>query len=97
MKYYYYYYYYYYFLYSLKMSKRTLKFDDVEVNKEGFHALSLTHTYKIVISEKYRHFDRSFKYFVGHAENGIIRLLCFFCLKWADIWNILIMMEKCVL
>ena len=81
MKYYYYYYYYYYFLYSLKMSKRTLKFDDVEVNKEGFHALSLTHTYKIVISEKYRHFDRSFKYFVGHAENGIIRLLCFFCLK----------------
>ena len=92
-----YYYYYYYFLYSLKMSKRTLKFDDVEVNKEGFHALSLTHTYKIVISEKYRHFDRSFKYFVGHAENGIIRLLCFFCLKWADIWNILIMMEKCVL
>ena len=52
-------YYYYYYLHSLRMSKRTLKFDDVEVNKEEFHALNLVHTNKIIISEKYRHFDRS--------------------------------------
>ena len=48
------------FLYSIEMSERTLKFNDVKVNKKEFHAskqriaLNLVIINKIVVSDKLR-------------------------------------------
>ena len=64
------------------MSKKILKFDNVEVNKETFHAskqsvdLNLVNMYQILIPDKFEHGDNSFKYFIGYKDVNIIRLLC---------------------
>ena len=49
-----------YFFAGYKMSKKTLKFDNVAVMKKEFHAseritLNLVDTDKIVISDKFKH------------------------------------------
>ena len=64
------------------MSKNTLKFGNVIVNKREFHtskqgiALNLVDTNKIVVSDKFKHSDNGFKYFIGYKEDDIIRPLC---------------------
>ena len=64
------------------MSKKILKFDNVEVNKEKCHAskqpidLNLVNVYQILISDKFEHGDKGFKYFIGYKDDNIIRLLC---------------------
>ena len=69
------------FLYSIKMSGKTLKFDDFEVNKKEFHASKKPigiHSVDInrkVISDKFKHSDNSVKYFIGYAEDDVIRPL----------------------
>ena len=70
------------FLHSLKMSKKILKFDNAEVNKEKCHAskqpidLNLVNVYQILMSDKFEHGDKGFKYFIGYKDDNIIRLLC---------------------
>ena len=60
------------FLYSIKISGKTLKFDNIEVNKKEFHAskqgidLNLVDVNKIVTSDKFRHSGKGFKYFIGY-------------------------------
>ena len=55
------------FLYSIKMSKKTLKFDNTEVYKKDFHAsrqpvaLNLVNVNEILISDKFEHSDKGFK------------------------------------
>ena len=57
---------------KLKLSKQTLKFGDVVVNKREFHAskqaitLNLVNTNKIVVSDKFKRSDDGFKYFIGY-------------------------------
>ena len=69
------------FLYNIKMSEKTLKFDNVEVNKKEFHAskqaidLNLVDTDKVLTSDKFKHSDNDFKYFIGYKEDNIIRPL----------------------
>ena len=52
------------------MSEKTLKFDNIRVNKEGFHKsnqpinLNLINVFQIVLSDKFKHSDGSFKYFM---------------------------------
>ena len=66
------------------MSKQTLKFGDIVVNKKEFYvskqtiALNLVNTNKIVVSYKVKHSDDSFKYFIGylHDDGDVIRPLC---------------------
>ena len=64
------------------MSEKTLKFDNIVVNKKEFHAsqqpidLNLVEINKIVISDKFKHSDDGFKYFIGCKEDNIIRPLC---------------------
>ena len=71
-----------YFLYSIKMSGKTLKFDNIEANKKEFHSsqqavgLNFVGTNKVVISDKFKHSDVGFKYFIGYKEDNIIRPLC---------------------
>ena len=69
------------------MSEKTLKFDNIRVNKKEFHKskepinLDLVNVDQIVISDKFNHNDDSFKYFIGYKEGEIVKPLCIFCLK----------------
>ena len=64
------------------MSKKTLQFDNVEVNKKEFHAskqpsaLNLVNVNQILISDKFEHSDKGFTYFIGYKYHNIIRPLC---------------------
>ena len=64
------------------MSKKTLKFDNIRVNKKEFHKskqpikLDFVNINQIVISDKFKHSDDGFKYFIGYRESEIIKPLC---------------------
>ena len=61
--------------YSIKVSKKTLKFVNIEVNKKEFHAskqaidLNLVDINKIVISDKFKHRDND-------KDDHYVRPLC---------------------
>ena len=64
------------------MSGKTLKFDNIEVNIKEFHAskqaidLNLVDINKIIISDKFKHIDKGFKYLIGYKDDNIVRPLC---------------------
>ena len=64
------------------MSEKTLKFDNIRVNKKEFHKskqpidLNLVNVDQIVISDKIKHSDDGFKYFIGYKEGEIVKPLC---------------------
>ena len=64
------------------MNGETLKFDSVRVNKKEFHkskqliGLNLINVDHIVASDKFKHSDDGFKYFVGYKEGEIVKPLC---------------------
>ena len=70
------------FLLSIRMSEKTLKFDNIRVNKKEFHKskqpinLDLANVDQIVISDKFKHSDGGLKYFIGYEEGEIVKLLC---------------------
>ena len=63
------------------MSKKTLKFNNIKVNKKEFHKskqvidLDSVTTDKIVVSNKFKH-SESYKYFIGYKEDEIVKPLC---------------------
>ena len=64
------------------MSEKTLKFNDVKINKKEFHKskqaidLDSVDTDKIVVPEKFNHSEEGFKYFIGYQEDEIVKPLC---------------------
>ena len=66
----------------IRMSQKTLKFDNIRVNKREFHKskqsidLNLINADQIVVSDKFKHSDDSFKYFIGYKEGEIVKSLC---------------------
>ena len=64
------------------MSEKTLKFDNIRVNKKEFHKskqptdLDLVNVDQIVVPDKFKHSDDGFKYFIGYKEGKIVKLLC---------------------
>ena len=65
------------------MSEQTLKFGDIVVNKREFHAskqaiaLKLVNTIKMIVSDKFKHSDDGFKYFLGYLhDDDVMRPLC---------------------
>ena len=56
------------------MSEKTLKFENIRVNKKEFHNskqsfdLMSVNVDQIVVSDKFKHSDECFKYFVGYQE-----------------------------
>ena len=64
------------------MSEKTLKFDNIRVNKKEFHKskqpidLDLINVDQIVVSDKFKHSDGGFKYFIGYKERKIVKPLC---------------------
>ena len=70
------------FLLSIKVSEKTLKFDNVRVNKNEFHKskqpinLDLKKVDQIVVFDKFKHSDGGFKYLIGYKEDEIVKQLC---------------------
>ena len=64
------------------MGEKTLKFNNIKANKKEVHKskeaidLGSVDTDKIVVSDKFRHGEESFKYFIGYQENEIVKPLC---------------------
>ena len=49
-------------LYSIKISEKTLNFDNIEVNIDS----DLVNVNQIVIFDQFKHSDDDFKYFIGY-------------------------------
>ena len=64
------------------MSEQTLKFNNVKVDKKEFHKskqeidLSLVVVDQTIVSDKFKHSDYGFKYFIGYQEGEIAKPLC---------------------
>ena len=64
------------------MSEKTLKFNNIKVNKKEFHKskqpidLMSVNVSQIVISDKFKHSDEGFKYFIGYQADEIVKPLC---------------------
>ena len=64
------------------MNKKTLKFNNIKLNKKEFHKskelidLFSVDLDQIVESEKFKHNDKGFKYFIGYQKGEIIKPLC---------------------
>ena len=64
------------------MSEKTLKLNNIRVNIEEFHkskqpiGLMSVNIDQIVVSDKFKHSDEGFKYFIGYQEGEIVKPLC---------------------
>ena len=67
---------------SIRMSEKTLKFNNIILSKNKFHKskhtieLSLVSVDKIVVSDKCKHSDEGYKYFIGYKKGEIVKPLC---------------------
>ena len=63
------------------MGEKTLKFNNIKFNKKEFHRskqaieIDLVDSSKIIVSDKFKHSEDGFKYFIGYQENEIIKPL----------------------
>ena len=64
------------------MNEKTLKFNNIRLNKKEFHKskqaidLDLVNVDQIVASDKFEDSDEGFKYFIGYQEGEIVKPLC---------------------
>ena len=81
------------FLLSIKISEKTLKFDNIRINKKEFHKSKQSNVDQIVVSDKFKFSDDGFKYFIGYNEGEIVKLLFiilrqmieYSSVKWSDL------------
>ena len=63
------------------MSEKTLKFNNIRVNKKECHKskqpidLMSVNLDQIVVSDKFKHSDEGFKYYIGYQEGEIVKML----------------------
>ena len=64
------------------MGEKTLKFNNIRLNKKEFDKskepidLMSVNVDQIVISDKFKHNNEGFKYFIGYQEGEIVKPLC---------------------
>ena len=64
------------------MGEKELKFNNIKVNKKGFHKskqaiqLDSVDTGKIIVSHRFKHSEEGFKFFIGYQEDEIVKPLC---------------------
>ena len=64
------------------MSEKTLKVNNIKINKKEFHKskqaidLDSVTTGKIVVSDKFKHSKEGYKYFIGYQEDEIVKPFC---------------------
>ena len=69
------------FLLSIRMREKTLKFDNIRVNKKEFHKSKLSinldwvNVDQIVVPGKFKHSNDGFKYFIGYEEGESVKPL----------------------
>ena len=69
------------------MSGITLKFTNIRLNKKEFHTsnqpidLMSVNLDQIVVSDKFKHNNEGFKYFIGYQVGEIPKPLCIILLK----------------
>ena len=67
---------------NIIMSEKTLKFNNIKVNKKEFHRskqaidLDSVDTNKIVVSDRSKHSEEGFKFFICYQEDEIVKPLC---------------------
>ena len=65
------------------MSEKTLKFNNIRLNKKEFHkskqpiGLMSVNVDQIVLSEKFKHNIEGLKYFTGYQEGEIVKFRSF--------------------
>ena len=70
------------FLLNIRVSEKTLKFNNIRLNKKEFYKskqpidLESVNVDQIVVSDKFKQSDEGFKYFIGYQEDEIIKPLC---------------------
>ena len=63
------------------MSGKALKINNIRLNKNEFHKskepidLMSVNVDQIVVSDKFKHNNEGFKYFIGYQEGGIVKPL----------------------
>ena len=69
------------------MSEITLKFTNIRLNKKEFHRSKLpvglmsANLDQIIVSDKFKHKNEGFKYFIGYQVGEIPKPLCIILLK----------------
>ena len=60
------------------MSEKTLKFNSIRINKKEFLKSKhpIVNVDQIAVSDKFKHSDERFKYFIGYQEGEIVKPLC---------------------
>ena len=64
------------------MNEKTLKFNNIRVKKREFHKpkqaidLMSVNVGQLFVSDKFKHTDEGFKYFIGYQEDEIVKPLC---------------------
>ena len=64
------------------MCEKTLKYNNIKINKKELHKskqaidLDSVTTDEIVVSDKFKHSEEGFKYFIGYQKDEIIKPLC---------------------
>ena len=59
-----------------------LKFNNIKFNRKEFHKskqpinLMSVNVDQIVVSDKFKHSDKGYKYFIGYQESEIVKPLC---------------------
>ena len=82
------------------MSEKTLKFNNTKINEKEFHKskqtidLDSVTTDKIEVSDKFKHIEEGYKYFIGYQDDEIVKPLCIILPQMNGYINILKMEEK---
>ena len=69
------------------MSEKTLKFNNIRLNKKEFYKskkpidLMSVNVDQIVLSDKFKHSEEGYKYFIGYQEGEILNHYVLFYLK----------------
>ena len=64
------------------MSEKTLKFNNIRLNKKEFHKskqpvdLMSVNVDQILVSNRFKHNSERFKYFIGYHKGKIVKPLC---------------------
>ena len=69
------------------MSEKTLKFNNIRLNKKEFHKskepidLMSVNVDQIVVFDEFKHDNEGFKHFIGYLQGGIVKPLCIILLQ----------------
>ena len=64
------------------MNEKTLKFSSIKVNQKEFRKskqaidLDSVTVDQIVLSDKFKHSEEGYKYFIGYQEGEVVKPLC---------------------